>query len=104
MNIESRIALDKTKNGQGHESGEAKSNNSSFCFSPELLSPQETFELIMEVIRKAQTSEEMLDKLCDNAEFISFVSNVGIYTSRTRSTVSNNMNHRKKISDSLNNN
>jgi hypothetical protein len=55
-----------------------KSTNNSFCFSPELLSPHETLELIMEVIWKAQTSRDILEKLCGNNEFINFVQNVKI--------------------------
>lgn len=91
INLEHTIALD---NGAGEDKN-VKSSNSSFCFSPELLSPSETFELIMEVIRKAQTSEEMLERLCNNNEFVNFVHNVGIYTNRTRSTNNNNYNRMK---------
>jgi len=80
INLQHNIALNTG------EDKNLKSTNSSFCFSPELLSPSETFELIMEVIRKAQTSEEMLERLCNNSEFLNFVHNVGIYTNRTRST------------------
>jgi len=79
MSLEHRIALDNNnKNNNNNNDNSVKSTNSSFCFSPELLSPSETFELIMEVIRKAQTSEEMLDRLCNNNEFVNFVHNVGI--------------------------
>jgi len=61
-----------------------KSSNSSFYISPELLSPNETLELIIEVLKKAQTSEELLDKLCNNHEFINFIHFISNYISNIK--------------------
>jgi len=57
-------------------------------FSPELLSPQETFDLLIEIARKAQSSEELLERLVADSEFLNFIAFVSNYSSRASITKS----------------
>jgi len=72
-NVLKEIHVNTQEKGVIDRSFHNKSGNSSFCFSPELLSPQETFELLIEIVRKAQSSEELLDRLVTNNEFLNFI-------------------------------